>query len=104
MLKWEEKAKEAYLKYENEPTYVKAYRKGDLYVVHGEITILCFNKNFEKLWEFCARDIWITTDDSEAIVLHNKYIQLKDWRGYVYKLDYQGRLISEDSSGARIDE
>ena len=37
-------------------------------------------------------------------MLHNKYIQLKDWLGYVYKLDYQGRLISEDSSGARIDE
>ena len=49
---WEEKAKSAYLGYEDEPTFIKAYYKNEKYIVHGEIVIYCFNQNFEKEWDF----------------------------------------------------
>lgn len=92
---WEEKAKEAYLHYEDEPTFIKAYKKDKHYIVHGEITIYCFNQEFEKEWEFFARDIWVTQDGSDALRLYDEYIELKDWLGYVYRLDYLGNTIND---------
>lgn len=32
---WEELVKQAYLVYEDEPTYIKAYKWNDSYIVHG---------------------------------------------------------------------
>ena len=90
MESWEKKVKEAYLAYDDTPTYIKAYRKNDLYIVHGEIAIYCFDQNLEKKWEFFGRDIWVTQDGSEAISLFDDYIELKDWLGYTYRINYQG--------------
>ena len=90
---WEEKAKEAYLIYEDEPTYIRAYCKNGYYIVHGEIVIYCFNQKYEKEWEFSARDIWVTQDDSEAVLLFDDFIELRDWLGYIYRLDYQGKEL-----------
>ena len=88
---WEEKAKSAYLGYEDEPTFIKAYYKNGKYIVHGETDIYCFNQNFEKEWDFSARDIWVTQDGSEALRLYEDYIELRDWLGYEYRIDYQGK-------------
>ena len=74
MESWEKKVKEAYLAYDDTPTYIKAYRKNDLYIVHGEIAIYCFDQNLEKKWEFFGRDIWVlfcTLDDAPLFRLND---------------------------------
>ena len=90
---WEKKVKLVYLGYEKEPTFLNAYCKKGHYIVHGEIVIYCFNQNFEKEWDFSARDIWVTQDGSEALILFDDYIELKDWLGYEYRIDYHGKTI-----------
>lgn len=90
---WEKKVKLAYLGYEKEPTFLKAYCKNGHYIVHGEIVIYCFNHNFEKEWDFSVRDIWVKQDGSEALILFDEYIELKDWLGYEYRIDYHGKAI-----------
>lgn len=60
----------------------------------GETIIYCFDQNFEKEWEFSTRDFWVTQDASEALQLFDDYIELKDWLGYIYKVDYQGEVSS----------
>ena len=90
---WEERVKSAYLEYEDVPTYIKAYCKNGHYIVHGEIVIYCFNQSCKKEWEFSARDIWVTQDNSEAVQLFDDFIELRDWLGYIYRLDYQGKEL-----------
>lgn len=93
MQDWEAKVKAAYMEYEHEVTYIASYRHKDLYIVHGEITIYCFDLNLQKCWGFSGRDIWITIDDSPALTLCDSCIKLKDWLGYEYVLDYNGKKI-----------
>ena len=61
--------------------------------MHGEIVIYCFNQRYEKEWEFFALVIWVTQDNSEAILLFDEFIELKDWLGYIYRLDYSGKEL-----------
>lgn len=90
---WEELVKQAYLVYEDEPTYIKAYKWNDSYIVHGEISVYCFNSVYEKEWDCSGRDIWITRDDSDAISFTDDYVVLKDWFGYTYRVNCKGEEI-----------
>ena len=46
--------------------------------MHDEIVIYCFNQRYEKEWEFSARDIWVTQDNSEAILLFDEFIEMME--------------------------
>ncbi|NLG05585.1 MAG: hypothetical protein GX567_17440 [Clostridia bacterium] len=92
---WKIKAKQAYLEYEDEPTYFDTFMHDDKYIVHGEILIYCFDSEFRKMWDFSARDIWVRQDGCQAVVLHDEYIELYDWLGYSYKLGYDGKEIKD---------
>ena len=90
---WKELVKQAYMTYENEATYINAYKWNDLFIVHGEISIYCFNSEYEKVWDFSGRDIWVTNDGSEAVSFIDDYIVLRDWLGYTYKVNYEGEVV-----------
>lgn len=94
-VQWKELLKQAYLTYENEVTYINAYEWNDLYIVHGEISIYCFNSECEKVWEFSGRDIWVTNDGSEAVSFIDDYIVLRDRLGYTYKIDACGLEVNK---------
>lgn len=94
-VQWKELVKQAYLKYEDEPTYINAYKWNDLYIVHGEIRIYCFNNRYEKQWNFSGRDIWVTNDGSETVSFIDDYIVLRDWLGYTYKVDASGLEVNK---------
>ena len=90
---WEVLVKQVYLKYEDEPTYIKVYKWNDLYIVHGEINVYCFDNSYEKKWTFSGRDIWVTKDDSEAISFFDDCMVLKDWLGYTYRVNREGKEV-----------
>ena len=90
---WEVLVKQTYLKYEEEPTYIKAYKWKDLYIAHGEISVYCFSNSYENKWTFSGRDIWVTKDDSEAISFFDDCMVLKDWLGYTYRVNCKGEEI-----------
>jgi hypothetical protein len=64
------------------------------FVIHGELQITRIDKDGNEKWNFTARDIWVTPDGKESIELKDNKIKLKDWQGYEYELDPDGRELS----------
>lgn len=47
-------------------------------------------------WDKGAREYYGTVgENSDSFLLFDDHIELRDWLGYVYKLDYQGNVIHE---------
>lgn len=91
---WKLKVKEAYIEYENESTYIDAYKINDeLYIVHGEMAIYGFDQNFNRIWDIFGSDIFVTQDDTPAVNFTEEYILVSDWEGEQYKIGYDGNPI-----------
>ena len=63
------------------------------YIVWGELEILRLDLNFEKIWSFMGRDIFVSQSGNSPFVLGEKTIKLHDWEGNYYELDFDGKLI-----------
>jgi hypothetical protein len=57
------------------------------------------NTSFQ--WGLCnswrtpnTRDIWVTPEGNDALELKDNKIKLKDWEGYEYELDQDGKELS----------
>lgn len=54
-------------------------------------------------WEQSARDIFVNIDNvGNTFTMHDEYIELMDWRGFRYKLFYDGSII-DDGMAPRLD-
>ena len=63
------------------------------FLIHGELSISRIDKNGHEKWNFGARDIFVTQDNSSAFVITENKIMLKDWEGYKYVLDENGSVL-----------
>ena len=45
-------------------------------------------------WKFSARDIFVSADGEKEFEIIGKVIKLRDWQGYEYTLDSNGKEIS----------
>jgi hypothetical protein len=63
------------------------------YIVYGEIEIIMLDLNFDKVWEFCGKNIFISQTREHAFALGENAIQLYDWEDNYYEIDYTGKLI-----------
>lgn len=94
MEEWEKKVFELYTEEEGTVwTIFKVHKYKNLYIVHGEINIVCYDENFKKLWWFSGRDIFVAPDHSEAFRIYGRGIWLKDFTGCTYLIDFDGRCI-----------
>jgi hypothetical protein len=67
----------------------------DEFLVHGELSITRIDKDGNEKWRFGARDIFVTQDGSEAMIIHTDKIELRDWEGYTYILDKNGLITTQ---------
>ena len=65
------------------------------YVVHGELDILMLDSNFELLWDFSGRDIFVSVTGKTAFTLTDTTIQLYDFEDNYYEIDMNGKLLHE---------
>jgi len=98
---WRTAVLEAYKEYEHEGTFINAYKCEELYFVHGELDIYCFDCNFHMLWKFSARDIFATVDGTNAFEIKDNYLLLRDFEGYTYFVDFNGKVINEYAPDAK---
>jgi hypothetical protein len=63
------------------------------FVVHGELQITRIDKDGNEKWSFGARDIFVTPDGKDSIELFGDKIKLRDWEGYDYLLNEDGKEI-----------
>ena len=65
------------------------------YILHGETELFCYDKQLNRVWSFCGRDIFATLDGSSAFWIEADIIHCRDWLGWHYVLDYDGNLVAE---------
>lgn len=71
------------------------YRVANGYVIYGELEIVMLDLNFDKIWEFSGRDIFVSQTREHVFVLGEHSIKLYDWEDNYYEIDYTGKLIRE---------
>ena len=62
-------------------------------IVHGETEISSIDLSGKILWSFSGADIFVTPESGNEIELKEDYINLVDWNGKKYQIDYNGKLI-----------
>ena len=67
------------------------------YIVYGEIEIIMLDLDFNKVWGFTGRDIFVSQTRKNAFVLGENSIELYDWENNYYELDFNGNLICGNS-------
>lgn len=95
MLQWETTADEA--------SCFEIYPHEEGYFVHGELSITKLTRSGQIEWQFSGRDIFVTPDGEDDFKLGDDRIVVRDWQGYVYTLNLNGKLIN-DQPPARQNE
>lgn len=75
-------------------TCFSIYHFKDDLVIHGELQISRIDFEGNEKWTFAARDIFVAQDGTECFSIQNDKIHVKDWGGYEYILDENGKTIS----------
>ena len=82
----------------DEITCFQIFKLEETYLVHGEMFVSRLNKNGKILWQFGARDIFVSLDGTDIFEIHSDHILVSDWTETVYKLDFDGNLLNEFSA------
>lgn len=75
------------------------YSIPDGYVIHGELEVAMYDKEFHKKWGFIGRDIFVSISNKQEFQLRDDRVCLYDFEDNYYEIDYNGKLISELSNG-----
>jgi len=84
-LKWLTRADQA--------TCFGIYGIGEYYITHGEMEISKIDKNWNIVWQFGGLDIFVSLDQDNAFKLNNDSIELIDFIGVQYKIDFDGNIL-----------
>ena len=71
----------------------------DGYLIYGEIEIIKLDNEFNTLWKFSGRDIFVSTTGKNAFELTDHSIKLYDFNDNFYEIDFDGKLINEELKG-----
>lgn len=79
-------------------TNFSIYHFHDDFVIHGELEIFRINRKGEVVWRFGGRDIFVTRKGEDNFRIQGNEIMIKDWDGYVYNIDENGKEIKRTQS------
>ncbi|RXK58408.1 hypothetical protein ESA94_17365 [Lacibacter luteus] len=68
------------------------------YITHGETSIARIDKNGNIIWSYGGADIFVRLYDGNPFEMHETYIELMDFNGSIYKIDYNGETIDHQES------
>ena len=75
------------------------YKYQDSYITHGEISILRVSKSGIILWKYSGADIFVNIEDhGETFKMHENFIELMDFNGSKYRIDYNGKTLNYEES------
>ncbi len=70
------------------------YRMADGYLIYGEIEIIKLDNNFNIVWKFSGKDIFVSVSGKNAFELTAESIKLYDFEDNFYELDFDGNIIN----------
>ena len=65
------------------------------YILHGETELFRYDGQLHRIWSFSGRDIFATLDGARVFWIEADTIHCRDWLGWHYVLNFDGKLISE---------
>ena len=71
------------------------YKVKNGYIVYGEIEIVMLDLDFNKVWSFSGRDIFVSQKEEKSFLICENSIKLYDWENNYYEIDFNGNLISQ---------
>ena len=80
-------------------TTFSIYRMPDGYLIYGEIEIIKLDNEFNTVWKFSGRDIFVSITGKNAFELTDHSIKLYDFKDNFYEIDFDGKLINEELKG-----
>jgi hypothetical protein len=79
-------------------TCFSVHKYQDTFITHGETSIARIDRNGNKLWCYGGADIFVRLEEGNPFKLHENYIELMDFNGSAYKIDYNGKTINYNES------
>lgn len=79
-------------------TCFSIHRYQDSFITHGEASIARIDKNGNILWSYGGADIFVRLEDGNPFEMHDDYIELMDFNGSRYKIDYDGKTLDYQES------
>ena len=76
-------------------TTFSIYKMSDGYLIYGEIEIIKLDNNFQVLWRFGGRDIFVSITGKTSFEITSNSIKLYDFYDNFYEIDFDGNLICE---------
>ncbi len=65
------------------------------YILYGECSVFRYDLDFNRIWEFSARDILVSSNGAKSFWIDDGNIHCLDWLDWHYVLDFDGNVISE---------
>jgi len=62
-------------------------------IVHGEVSISRIDAAGHIVWQFTGHDIFLSLDGTSTFDMYPDYIELTDFNGHRYQVDYNGQQI-----------
>ena len=63
------------------------------YVIYGEEEITMLNFNFEKMWSFSGKDIFVSASGKTPFEIKENIIHLYDFENNYYEIDFNGNVV-----------
>ncbi|MEI6950543.1 hypothetical protein V9K67_25390 [Paraflavisolibacter sp. H34] len=79
-------------------TCFSVHKYQDTYITHGEISIARIDKNGKVLWSYSGADIFVCLYKGTPFEMHDDFIELTDFNGSKYRIDYNGQTINYELS------
>ncbi|MDE6014287.1 MAG: hypothetical protein K2H41_01110 [Acetatifactor sp.] len=68
------------------------------YIIYGEMEIIMLDLEFNKIWGFSGRDIFVSVTNKEPFELCDNSIKLYDFEDNYYEIDYDGNILVGEKS------
>lgn len=79
-------------------TCFSVYKYQDTYITHGEMCIARVDREGKIIWSYGGADIFVCLYEGNPFEMHNEFIELTDFNGSKYRIDYDGKTIDYEPS------
>ena len=83
----------SYIKFDSSESKFGIYKVKNSYLIYGELEITMLDTNLNKKWVFSGKDIFASRTDKKAFEICENCINLYDWQGNYYEIDFDGNII-----------
>jgi alpha-tubulin suppressor-like RCC1 family protein len=79
-------------------TCFSIHKYQDTYITHGEMSIARIDNTGKILWSYGGADIFVCLHEGNPFEMHDDFIELTDFNGSKYRIDYNGETVNYEQS------